>query len=297
MSTFTDTGYTYEIISGTNDVILTAYSGSDTIINKSTVVNGGTTYNITRIADNVFKGIPITSATFGNVTTIGNSAFTSCVSLVSVSFPVTITIGISAFDDCTSLSTVSFPSVITIENAAFRRCAFTTASFTTAITIGDFAFFYGQLTNITLSSIQTIGIGSFVSCKLTSIILPSTISSIGNFAFLSCDRLNNVTFDGSIPSIATQYYDMPGVGETKGYCFHSFVSFSPLIIQKLPITVHYNPIISNADKIRLIEAFQTLDPPYIYTPPITLNFTNKPHNSMQTGIGSVRNFRAKYKRS
>ena len=319
MTIFFVDSYGYEIISGTNNVILKSYGGLETIIkDKSDVDYGPTRYSITEIAENAFQSKPITSATFDNVITIGQNAFNSCSLLTTVNFPVATTIGDSAFFECSLLTTLTFPNVVAIGNYSFMNClSLTSVSFPVATTIGmsafadclllhtitlekittigDFAFFGCQMTNITLSRIQTIGIGSFIGCKLTSIILPSTISSIGNLAFLSCYSLNNVTFDGSIPSISTQYYDMPGFGETKGYCFHIAASTTPIRLQKTPITVHYNPSISNADKLRLVEAFQTLDPPF--TPPITLIFTSKPHNSMQTGIGSVRNFRAKYKRS
>ena len=101
------------------------------------------------------------------------------------------------------------------------------------------------------------------------------------------EGLTDVWFDGLvIPSfqVVLQIYPFDTISVTAG-------DTPTFVILSRP-AFHYNPYISNADKLRLIEVFH---PPF--TPPITLTFTNKSHNSMQTGIGSVRNYRAKYKRS
>ena len=312
-----DSGYSYEIIPGTTDVILTAYGGAETVINKSTVDNGGTTYNITQIANDVFKDKPITSATFGNVITIGSYAFEACRSLISATFPKVITIGNFAFHLCSSLTSATFTVATTIENYAFQSCSLTSAIFPDATTIGSNAFESCSslttatfplatiikdaafsncvlLNSIIFPRIQTIEMNAFMNCrKLKNVHFPSTIISIGIFAFgvldpLPGEGITDVWFEGSIPifdelvHMSTTFYPFDKIN-------------SSFVLLSRPIA-HYIPSITEADKLRLMIVFQTLI--LIPSPPsFSLAFTNKPHNSMQTGIGSVRNFRAKYRRS
>ncbi len=66
-----------------------------------------------------------TSFTIPNsVTSIGNSAFSSCDSLTSITIPDSVTsIGNSAFYNCTSLTSITIPdSVTSIGSTAFRYC-------------------------------------------------------------------------------------------------------------------------------------------------------------------------------
>lgn len=78
------------------------------------------------------------------VTAIGDSAFYSCDSLITVSIPDSVTaIGKSAFEKCGSLTTVSIPdSVTTIGNGAFSECdSLTTVTIPDSVTaIGYYAF-------------------------------------------------------------------------------------------------------------------------------------------------------------
>ena len=59
-----------------------------------------------------------------SVTTIGNSAFSSCKSLTSITIPPSVTtIGDYAFEECESLTSITIPeSVTTIGEKAFRKC-------------------------------------------------------------------------------------------------------------------------------------------------------------------------------
>ena len=115
------------------------------------------------------------------VTSIGNSAFSTCTGLTSVSIPDSvISIGYYAFSTCTGLTSVSIPdSVISIGYYAFYSCK--------------------SLTSVILpNSVTSIGSAVFYSCKnLTSIILPDSITSIGKSAFYNCPSLTAQVTKGS----------------------------------------------------------------------------------------------------
>ena len=149
-----------------------------------------------------------------SVTTIGSSAFQQCDSLTSIVIPDSVTsIGSYAFRNCTSLTNITIPdSVTSIGSYAFRNCT--------------------SLTNITIpDSVTTIGSNSFYNCDsltrisvdennpnyksidgnlyskdgktliqyaigktATSFVLPDSVTTIGSYAFSSCDSLTSVTF-------------------------------------------------------------------------------------------------------
>ena len=72
--------------------------------------------------------------------------------------------------------------------------------------IGDRAFYSTQghlLTSVTIpSSVTSIGNYAFAVCKgLTSVTIPSNVTSIGNHAFIDCTGLTSVTIPNSVTSI------------------------------------------------------------------------------------------------
>ena len=82
--------------------------------------------SVTSIGDSAFSSCTgLTSLTISNgVTNIGNSAFWNCTGLTSVTIPDSVTsIGYSAFEYCTGLTSVTIPdSVTSIGNRAFCGC-------------------------------------------------------------------------------------------------------------------------------------------------------------------------------
>lgn len=109
---------------------------------------------------------------------IGESAFTSCISLTSISLPTNLnTIDKHAFNACTNLSLTELPDTIT--------------------TIGNYAF--SNCTNILLNklpdNLTTIGTGAFDSCNNISITeIPVGVSGIPNYAFSNCEGITTLTF-------------------------------------------------------------------------------------------------------
>jgi hypothetical protein len=119
------------------------------------------------------------------VTSIGDSAFYSCSSLMNVTMPNSlIIIGTNAFTSCTSLTNVTLGnSVANIEDEAFSSCS--------------------SLPRITMpDSVTNIGGDAYYGCSgLTSLTIPNRVINIGDYAFIFCAGLTNVTIGSSVVNV------------------------------------------------------------------------------------------------
>ena len=111
-----------------------------------------------------------------NVTSIGDSAFFSCLDLETISIPDSVTkIGYAAFPGCDSLKSIIIPSSVNeIGNATFLNCK--------------------ALTNIEiLGSIKTIPYRTFYNCEaLQYVTLPDSILEVGEEVFTGCNHLKQI---------------------------------------------------------------------------------------------------------
>jgi hypothetical protein len=170
--------------------------------------------------------VVIPQAIDGNpVVAIGDSAFVSQSTIVSIRIPAGVTsIGDFAFSDCAALTGIevvatntAFSSVggVLFNQAQTTLIAFP-GGFTGAYTIPGTVTSIGQnafdgctgLTSIAIpSSVTSIGSRAFQLCNsLTSVVIPNRVTSIGFGAFSACNRLTNVVIPNSVTSIGGEAF-------------------------------------------------------------------------------------------
>ena len=129
--------------------------------------------NVTSLGDYVFWGCDsLTTATINaRLTKLPKETFKGCTSLTTVNLPNTIeTISQSAFEDCVNLTSLTLPSsCTTISYYAFKNCE--------------------KLETFTFNNVlERIDIEAFKGCSFKIESLPSTLSYIGDKAFLTFEQ-------------------------------------------------------------------------------------------------------------
>lgn len=159
------------------------------IIIPSTVTYKEKAYSVASIGDEAFtECISLTSVTIpGSVKSIGAVSFANCYNLTSITIPESVTrIGIEAFNYCTSLP---------IENHIYYADKW-------AVGVDD-----KTLVRYTLKS-DTRGLsGTFEGCEnLVCITIPESVTSIGAYTFMSTG-LTSVTIPNSVTYIGESVFD------------------------------------------------------------------------------------------
>lgn len=153
-----------------------------------------------------FCCFPLTSIDLPVATSIGSYAFNGCTSLKSISFPEVTSVDVYAFYACSALTSIELPAATSLGNYAFQNCSsLTSVALQSVASLGGNGF-------LNCSNINSLRIGSVEQwCKVnlvnysgnplysgtqpvnlyigesevpaTSIELPSTVTSIANYAF------------------------------------------------------------------------------------------------------------------
>ena len=190
-----------------------------------------------------------------NATTIGNSAFEQCASLISIDIPANVeTIGTAVFWGCSSLTTVTFEKGSQLKTIGGGSSYYGAFSYCTALTsieipasvetIGASAFKgCSKLATVTFekeSQLKTIGggysepnyYGVFSDCTaLTSIEIPASVETIEAAAFFYCSSLATVTFENG-----SQLKTIGG-GNSHSYYYGAFSYCSSLTSIEIPASV------------------------------------------------------------
>jgi hypothetical protein len=156
--------FNYTTNNGT--ITITGYTGTDANVVIPSTIDG---LPVTSIGTNAFYAGSLTSVTIpDSVTSIGVSAFDSCINLTNVTRPNNVTnIGDYAFQYCTSLTSVTIPN-----------------------------------------SLTSIGYATFSGCQsLTNITIPNSVTNIGDGAFSECWSLTKVFFDGNAPAVGSHVFE------------------------------------------------------------------------------------------
>jgi len=190
-----------------------------------------------------------------NATTIGNSAFEQCASLISIDIPANVeTIGTAVFWGCSSLTTVTFEKGSQLKTigggysepnyyGVFSDCtALTSIEIPASVETIEAAAFKGcsSLATVTFengSQLKTIGGGSYSSgafsdcTALTSIEIPASVETIEAAAFKDCSSLATVTFENG-----SQLKTIGG-GNSHSYYYGAFSYCSSLTSIEIPASV------------------------------------------------------------
>ena len=160
-----------------------------------TVVSGYTKY----VGDIVIPSqVDFIGKTY-SVTSIDKSAFEDCTGLTSVKIPSSIqSIGLDAFDGTTNLTAVHISDI-----AAWCKITFAD-HFSNPLSYAHHLYKDGkEITDLVIpSTVTSIGGYAFYKCSgLKSIVIPNGVTTIGVSAFYGCSGLTTITIPESVTSI------------------------------------------------------------------------------------------------
>ncbi len=218
----------YEVTDA-GDIVITNCSLNAEIVEIPSEIDGK---SVTSIGWYAFGCTSLTSITIpDSVTSIGEDAFSGCTSLIAITIPDSVTsIEEDTFYNCTSLEAITIPdSVTSIGIYAFYGCT-SLAKITIPDSVTRFRWnaFFGTpwlaekqeenpvvvvngilidgstcTGNVVIpDSVMSIGEQAFLECtSLTSITIPDSVTSIGEIAFSGCENLAEITIPDSVTSI------------------------------------------------------------------------------------------------
>lgn len=167
-------------------VTITKYVGSGVDVTVPNTINN---LPVTSIGNSAFAtSVTLKRVTIPDtVTSIGSSAFTSCLLLTNITLPSTVTnIGASAFYSCHALTGISLPpNLCSIADSTFQGCL--------------------SLQSISIpDSVTNIGYSAFEGCRvMTGISIGTNLTRFSVLSFEACTNLTNITVDPLNPFLSS----------------------------------------------------------------------------------------------
>ncbi len=209
---------------------------------------------LTAIGDGAFAGCDkLTSITWpASLQTIGDYAFAGCSALKVVTLPASVaSVGDGAFMRCTSLTslTVASPSQLRhLGNAAMMDCSsLTSINLGSSVQeIGERAFAGTSINRLNLSgstSLTTVGKWAMVQTPVREAHLPSSLTQLGDGAFLYDANLTTVELGNNVSQLNNYLFagtglngalDLTGVSSIGDYVLYNVTGMS---VVELPATV------------------------------------------------------------
>ena len=191
--------------------------------------------NASSYSSSPFFGSNFNEVVIGNnITSIGNWAFYGCSSITSITLPNSLTsVGSSAFSGCTGITSITLPNSLTsIGSSAFYGCSgITSITLPNSLTSIGSSAFYGcsgiNAVNVKIGNISGISSNSILHSYLpssatwnyyindelvTALNIPSSVTSIGDYAFYNAKGIISVTLPNSLTSIGSSaFYGCSGI--------------------------------------------------------------------------------------
>lgn len=209
---FEVSGIYYNITDATNRCVEVTYKGSSSyqyydeytgvVTIPSTVTYNGMTYTVTSIGRYAFEycekvtGIKIPDS----VTKIKYYAFHRCKNLTSITIPQgVVSIEEGVFAECINLKSI----IVDNNNSVYdsrNNCNAIIETATNTLVAGCKA-------TVIPNSIETIGNRAFIYCRsLKGITMPNSIKNIKPYAFYHCDSLTSITIPCNVNSIGSDVF-------------------------------------------------------------------------------------------
>ncbi|MBR1883931.1 MAG: leucine-rich repeat protein, partial [Clostridia bacterium] len=180
-----------------------AFSGCSSLTSM-TVASGNTVYNdgngsncIIQTSNNQLKFGCQNTVIPTTVTGIDSFAFYGCSTLTSITIPANITgIGVYAFSKCSGLTSITVANGNTTYNDGNgSNCIIHTSSN---------KLYFGCNNTVIPTTVTSIGAYAFYDCSsLTGITIPSGVASIETYAFYGCSSLTGITIPSGVTSISS----------------------------------------------------------------------------------------------
>ncbi len=186
--------FSYSIDNG--KVRITGYTGFETVVTIPEIIDG---LPVASIGYEAFFGrVDLTMVTIpNNVINIEGRAFRNCRSLTSITIPSSVTnVGEQAFTGCTELAGITVdadnPAFSSVDGVLFDKSRNLLIQFPNG-TVESYSI---------PSSVTSIGDYAFYGCtRLTNVAIPTSVTSIGNAVFVDCKKLTSATIPGSVTNL------------------------------------------------------------------------------------------------